>query len=190
MIFAKPTSPMKKTVQRQWKGGSAFGGIISPGCAGSQTRKGPFKARPHFHRRIQPRGTDQFDRHYDCDQHAADQMVKYPNETVKRVVINTASAALTADRPGGLQFFKAAVVGMTLPMPAVCRLWHRVVTIAPGLFDTPTAGLRKGEKALVLMVPFPNGSEDHGIPCWQNTSSKTALNGETIRRSGHSMAAK
>ena len=66
-------------------------------------------------------------------------------EGERGVIINTAQlrGIRGADRPGGLRASKAGVAGMTLPLAReLARFGIRVMTIAPGTFDTPMlAGL-------------------------------------------------
>jgi len=93
---------------------------------------------------------------------AAEKMVKNtPNEDgEKGVVINTASAAAFEGQIGQAAYSasKAGVVGMTLPIAREFADYGiRVMTIAPGLFETPMlAGLpEKAKEALNKMMPFP-----------------------------------
>ncbi len=64
------------------------------------------------------------------------------------------------DRAGRVQRRKAGVVGMTLPIAReLARSGIRVMTIAPGIFETPmVASSRAAEvqQALGRMVPFPS----------------------------------
>jgi NAD(P)-dependent dehydrogenase (short-subunit alcohol dehydrogenase family) len=78
----------------------------------------------------------------------------------KGVIINTASIAAFEGQVGQAAYAasKAAVVGMTLPVAREFADYGvRVVTIAPGLFETPMAqGLPdKVKESLVRMIPFP-----------------------------------
>jgi NAD(P)-dependent dehydrogenase (short-subunit alcohol dehydrogenase family) len=93
---------------------------------------------------------------------AAEKMVKNtPNEDgEKGVVINTASAAAFEGQIGQAAYSasKAGIVGMTLPIAREFADYGiRVMTIAPGLFETPMlAGLpEKAKEALNKMMPFP-----------------------------------
>ena len=63
-----------------------------------------------------------------------------------------------ADRAGGVRASKGGVVGMTLPIAReLARYGIRVMTIAPGIFETPMmASLPPDvQEALGKMVPFP-----------------------------------
>jgi 3-hydroxyacyl-CoA dehydrogenase/3-hydroxy-2-methylbutyryl-CoA dehydrogenase len=93
---------------------------------------------------------------------AANKMVQNaPNEDgEKGVVINTASAAAFEGQIGQAAYSasKAGVVGMTLPIAREFADYGiRVVTIVPGLFETPMlAGLpEKAKESLNRMMPFP-----------------------------------
>lgn len=94
---------------------------------------------------------------------AAEKMLKNtPNEDGERgVIINTASIAAFEGQIGQAAYSasKAGVVGMTLPIAREFADYGiRVVTIAPGIFETPMlAGLpEKARAALYKMVPFPS----------------------------------
>ncbi len=94
---------------------------------------------------------------------AAEKMLKNtPNEDGERgVIINTASIAAFEGQIGQAAYSasKAGVVGMTLPIAREFADYGiRVVTIAPGIFETPMlAGLpEKAREALYKMVPFPS----------------------------------
>lgn len=94
---------------------------------------------------------------------AAEKMLKNtPNEEGERgVIVNTASIAAFEGQIGQAAYSasKAGVVGMTLPIAREFADYGiRVVTIAPGIFETPMlAGLpEKAREALYKMVPFPS----------------------------------
>jgi NAD(P)-dependent dehydrogenase (short-subunit alcohol dehydrogenase family) len=124
---------------------------------------------------------------------AADAMAKTePNEHGERgVIINTASVAAFDGQIGQVAYgaSKAAVAGMTLPMARdLSRSGIRVMTIAPGIFETPMLlGLPQDvQDSLGRMVPFPPRL---GKPSEYATLAKTIienmmLNGETIRLDG------
>ena len=107
------------------------------------------------------------------------------------VIINTASIAAFDGQIGQAAYSasKGGIVGMTLPIARdLARLGIRVVTIAPGLFDTPLlAGLPEDiRKALGSQVPFPPRL---GVPAEYAALAKhiienTMLNGEAIRLDG------
>ncbi len=121
---------------------------------------------------------------------AAEKMVNNaPNEDgEKGVVINTASVAAFDGQIGQAAYSssKAGVVGMTLPIAREFADYGiRVVTIAPGLFDTPMlAGLPdKAIKSLIQMVPFPKrlGRPSEYALMAKHIIENPLLNGETIR---------
>ena len=77
------------------------------------------------------------------------------------VIINTASIAAFDGQIGQAAYAasKGGIVGMTLPIARdLSKLGIRVVTIAPGLFDTPLlAGLPEPVKQVLgSSVPFPS----------------------------------
>jgi len=121
---------------------------------------------------------------------AAEKMINNtPNEDgEKGVVINTASVAAFDGQIGQIAYSssKAAVVGMTLPIAREFASYGiRVVTIAPGLFDTPMlAGLpEKARESLITQVPFPKrlGKPDEYAFLAKHIIENPLLNGETIR---------
>ncbi len=93
---------------------------------------------------------------------AADAMAKNaPNAEGERgVIVNTASVAAFDGQIGQAAYAasKAGVVGMTLPIAReLARYGIRVMTIAPGIFETPMMGQIPPEiaESLGKMVPFP-----------------------------------
>jgi len=124
---------------------------------------------------------------------AADAMAQQtPNEEGERgVLINTASIAAYDGQIGQASYAasKAGVVGMTLPIAReLARQGIRVVTIAPGLFETPLlAGLPKeAQESLGKSVPFPArlGRPAEYAQLVQSIIENPMLNGETIRLDG------
>jgi NAD(P)-dependent dehydrogenase (short-subunit alcohol dehydrogenase family) len=124
---------------------------------------------------------------------AADAMSKQPaNEGGERgVLINTASVAAFDGQIGQPAYAasKAGVVGMTLPIAReLARYGIRVVTIAPGLFETPMmAGLPADvQESLGKTVPFPSrlGRPAEYAQLVQAIIENPMLNGETIRLDG------
>ena len=122
--------------------------------------------------------------------HAADKMTRNtPNaDGEKGVVINTASVAAFEGQIGQAAYSasKAGVVGMTLPIAReFADLGIRVVTIAPGLFETPMmAGLSdKVRASLIQMVPFPKrlGRPEEYAATVKHIIENPVLNGATIR---------
>lgn len=115
-----------------------------------------------------------------------------PNDGGERgVIINTASIAAFDGQIGQAAYSasKGGIVGMTLPIARdLARTGIRVVTIAPGLFDTPLlAGLPEDvKKVLGAQVPFPSRlgdpSEYAALAC--HIIENAMLNGEVIRLDG------
>ena len=121
---------------------------------------------------------------------AAEKMVKnVPNDDgEKGVVINTASAAAFEGQIGQAAYSasKAGVVGMTLPIAREFADYGiRIMTIAPGLFETPMlAGLPENAKeALNKMMPFPKrlGKPAEFAQLARSIIENPMLNGSVIR---------
>jgi len=95
------------------------------------------------------------------------------------IVINTASVAAFDGQIGQVAYAasKGGIVGVTLPAAReLARHGIRVVTIAPGLFDTPLmAGLPEAARvSLAEQVPFPSRlGQRASTPHSLGTSSKT-----------------
>ena len=107
------------------------------------------------------------------------------------VIINTASVAAFDGQIGQAAYAasKAAVAGMTLPMARdLSRSGIRVMTIAPGIFETPMLlGMPpEVQDALGKMVPFPPrlGKPDEYAQLAKAIIENVMLNGETIRLDG------
>ncbi len=115
-----------------------------------------------------------------------------PDEGGERgVVVQTASIAAFDGQIGQLAYSasKGGVVGMTLPAARdLASLGVRVMTIAPGLFDTPLlAGLPEpARQALGAAVPFPArlGDPDEYGRLAAAILENPMLNGEVIRLDG------
>jgi NAD(P)-dependent dehydrogenase (short-subunit alcohol dehydrogenase family) len=115
-----------------------------------------------------------------------------PNEAGERgVIINTASVAAFEGQIGQAAYSasKGGVVGMTMPIAReLARYGIRVLTIAPGLFDTPMlAGLpEKARQSLAQQIPFPSrlGKPDEYASLAQHIIENEMLNGEVIRLDG------
>lgn len=114
------------------------------------------------------------------------------NEDDERgVIINTASIAAFEGQIGQAAYSasKAGIVGMTLPIAReLARFGIRVVTIAPGLIDTPMmAGISETVKASLLETTvFPKrlgqASEFAKLVC--HIIDNPLINGEVIRLDG------
>jgi NAD(P)-dependent dehydrogenase (short-subunit alcohol dehydrogenase family) len=107
------------------------------------------------------------------------------------VIINTASIAAFDGQIGQAAYSasKGGIVGMTLPIARdLARSGVRVVTIAPGLFDTPLlAGLPEDvKKVLGQQVPFPSrlGNPAEFAALAKHILENEMLNGEVIRLDG------
>src|SRR5438093_1940283 len=115
-----------------------------------------------------------------------------PNQEGERgVIINTASAAAFEGQIGQAAYSasKGGIVGMTLPIARdLAGVGIRVVTIAPGLFDTPLlASLPEPVRAsLGKQVPFPSrlGRPGEYARLATHVIENPMLNGETIRLDG------
>jgi NAD(P)-dependent dehydrogenase (short-subunit alcohol dehydrogenase family) len=112
-------------------------------------------------------------------------------EGERGVVINTASVAAFEGQVGQAAYSasKGGIVGMTLPIARdLAELGIRVVTIAPGLFDTPLlAGLPEPVRvSLGKQVPFPSrlGRPEEYAALAAHIVENVMLNGETIRLDG------
>lgn len=112
-------------------------------------------------------------------------------EGERGVLINTASVAAFDGQIGQTAYAasKGAVAAMTLPVAReLARSGVRVMTIAPGLFDTPMmAGLPDEAKAsLGAQVPFPPrlGRPAEFAALALHIVENTMLNGEVIRLDG------
>lgn len=127
-----------------------------------------------------------------CRLAAAAMSTNEPNEGGERgVLILTASVAAFDGQIGQVSYSasKGGVVGMTLPMARdLARFGIRVMTIAPGLFDTPMlAGLpEKARSSLATQVPFPSrlGDPAEMAQLARQIIENPMLNGETIRLDG------
>ena len=124
---------------------------------------------------------------------AVEQMTKnMPNEEgEKGVIINTASVAAFDGQVGQAAYSasKAGVAGMTLPIARECADYGiRVMTIAPGLFDTPMmAGLPESVRVqLAQTIPFPKrlGRPAEYAALARHIIENPMLNGECIRLDG------
>ncbi len=123
---------------------------------------------------------------------AAKMMPNQPNAEGERgVIINTASVAAFEGQIGQASYTasKAGIVGMTLPIAReFARAGIRVMTIAPGLFDTPMlAALPENvRESLGKMVPFPPrlGHPQEYAQMAAHIISNPMLNGEVIRLDG------
>lgn len=107
------------------------------------------------------------------------------------VIVNTASVAAFDGQIGQAAYSasKGGVVGLTLPIAReLAERQIRVVTIAPGIFETPMlAALPKAARvSLGKQVPHPSrlGRPDEYAALVAHIVSNPMLNGETIRLDG------
>jgi NAD(P)-dependent dehydrogenase (short-subunit alcohol dehydrogenase family) len=107
------------------------------------------------------------------------------------VIINTASVAAFDGQIGQAAYSasKGGIVGMTLPIAReLARFGIRVMTIAPGIFETPLLmGMSEEIKAsLGQQVPFPSrlGQPDEYAALVKHIIENQMLNGEVIRLDG------
>ena len=123
---------------------------------------------------------------------AAAMLANEPDDGGERgVCINTASIAAYDGQIGQLAYSasKGGIVGMTLPAARdLASSGIRVVTIAPGLFDTPLlAGLpEEARAALGEQVPHPHrlGRPEEYGELAAHIVENPMLNGEVIRLDG------
>lgn len=115
-----------------------------------------------------------------------------PNSEGERgVIINTASVAAFDGQVGQASYSasKGGIVGMTLPLARdLAQVGIRVMTVAPGIFDTPMlAALPENVRnSLGAMVPFPSrlGKPDEYAQLVKAIIENPMLNGEVIRLDG------
>ena len=107
------------------------------------------------------------------------------------VIVNTASIAAYDGQIGQAAYgaSKAGIVGLTLPAAReLARIGVRVMTIAPGIFETPmVAGFSPElQQALAAQVPFPRrlGKPDEFAALVEHIILNPMLNGEVIRLDG------
>ncbi|MGI6549606.1 MAG: 3-hydroxyacyl-CoA dehydrogenase [Syntrophomonadales bacterium] len=114
-----------------------------------------------------------------------------PENGEKGVIINLASAAAFEGQIGQAAYSasKGGMVSMTLPIARdLSRDGIRVMTIAPGIFETPMMGAmsEQARASLGKQVPFPPrlGLPDEFAHLVQAIVENGYLNGETIRLDG------
>lgn len=107
------------------------------------------------------------------------------------VIINTASIAAYDGQIGQAAYAasKGGIASMTLPLAReLAREGIRVMTLAPGVFETPLlAGMPETVRAsLAAQVPFPSrlGQPDEYAALVQQVIENPMLNGEVIRLDG------
>ena len=107
------------------------------------------------------------------------------------VCVNTASIAAFDGQIGQVAYAasKGGIVGLTLPAARdLAGRGIRVVTIAPGLFDTPLLAAlpEEAREALGAGIPFPSrlGRPEEYAELVAAIVANPMLNGETIRLDG------
>ncbi|XP_076225577.1 3-hydroxyacyl-CoA dehydrogenase type-2-like isoform X2 [Nomia melanderi] len=130
---------------------------------------------------------------FNCVRLAVELMYKNePNKDGQRgVIINTASVAAFEGQMGQVAYSASngAIVSMTLPLAReLSQVGIRVVTIAPGLMDTPlTSSIpKKVIDFLSLSIPLPSrfGTPDEFAELAQQIIENPFLNGEVVRLDG------
>ncbi|MEV5843569.1 3-hydroxyacyl-CoA dehydrogenase [Streptomyces sp. NPDC051985] len=195
-VFAPTDVTSESDVRAALETGAELGELrIAVNCAGIGTaartlsKQGPFPL-PDFARTVQINliGT------FNVIRLAAERMAaQEPAEggEERGVIVNTASVAAYDGQIGQAAYSasKGGVVGLTLPVArdlASHRI--RVMTIAPGLFETPMlAGLPEDAKAsLGAQVPHPSrlGHPAEYAALVQHIAENPMLNGEVIRLDG------
>jgi NAD(P)-dependent dehydrogenase (short-subunit alcohol dehydrogenase family) len=111
-----------------------------------------------------------------------------PPDNERGVIVNTASIAAEDGQVGQCAYAasKAGVIGLTLPAAReLARSGIRVVTIAPGLFETPMlAGLPEPAQAAIrALPPFPArlGKPEEFAAMVLAICANPLLNGTTLR---------
>ena len=131
--------------------------------------------------------------HFNAARLASEAMARnVPNADGERgVIIMTASVAGYEGQIGQCAYAssKGGIIGLTIPMARdLSGLGVRVMTIAPGLFDTPLlAGLpEEARLSLGKQVPFPSrlGHPDEYAQLAQSIIENPMLNGDVIRLDG------
>jgi NAD(P)-dependent dehydrogenase (short-subunit alcohol dehydrogenase family) len=176
----------------EMKSTNGFRGLIN--CAGVGTaektlgRNGPHDFA-HFERVIRINLIGSFN----MIRLAAQAMATLPTlgEGERGVMINTASVAAYDGQIGQAAYSasKAGIVGMTLPIARdLAREGIRVMTIAPGIFETPMLmGMpQEVRDSLGAQVPFPSrlGRPHEYALLAEQIVRNPMLNGETIRLDG------
>jgi NAD(P)-dependent dehydrogenase (short-subunit alcohol dehydrogenase family) len=112
-------------------------------------------------------------------------------EGERGVVVNTASIAAYEGPTGQIAYAasKAGGIGLTLPAARdLAAVGVRVVTIAPGTFDTPMLALlpEPQRQALSTGIPFPRrlGRPDDFAALVEHIVRNSYINGEVIRLDG------
>lgn len=124
---------------------------------------------------------------------AADMMALDPldEDDERGIIINTASVAAFEGQVGQAAYSasKGGIAAMTLPAAReLAQFGIRVLTIAPGIMDTPMLGGMSDDvqKSLAASVPFPKrlGRPDEYARLALHLIDNQLMNGEVIRMDG------
>ena len=114
-----------------------------------------------------------------------------PDGEERGVIVNTASVAAFDGQKGQVAYAasKGGVVGLTLPVARdLASLQIRVMTIAPGVFDTPMMAMlpEAARQQLSALVPHPSrlGRPEEYALMVRQIVENPMLNGTTIRLDG------
>ncbi|MFF2389793.1 SDR family NAD(P)-dependent oxidoreductase [Agromyces sp. NPDC058104] len=114
-----------------------------------------------------------------------------PETPERGVIVNTASVAAFDGQIGQAAYSasKGGVAAMTLPLARdLSKLLIRVVTIAPGIFETPMMAsmAQEVQDSLAAQIPHPSrfGSPAEYAALVRAIVANPMLNGETIRLDG------
>jgi NAD(P)-dependent dehydrogenase (short-subunit alcohol dehydrogenase family) len=193
-IFVPADVTSEEDITSALDAGAELGPIrVAVNCAGIGTatrvlsKKGPFPLE-EFRRTLEVNllGT------FNVLRLAAERIAQSPEVDGERgVIVNTASVAAYDGQIGQAAYSasKGGVVGMTLPIARdLADKKIRVVTIAPGLFETPMlAALPEEAKAsLGAQVPHPSrlGDPAEFAALVEHIIANPMINGETIRLDG------
>lgn len=112
-------------------------------------------------------------------------------EGERGIIVNTASIAAFDGQIGQAAYSasKAGIVGMTLPAAReLARFGIRVMTIAPGIFETPMVDsfTEELQRSLAAQIPFPPrlGRPEEFAALVEHVIANAMLNGEVIRLDG------
>ncbi|RZS36465.1 NAD(P)-dependent dehydrogenase (short-subunit alcohol dehydrogenase family) [Herbihabitans rhizosphaerae] len=122
---------------------------------------------------------------------AARMLANEPVDGERGVIVNTSSVAAFDGQIGQAAYAasKAAVAGMTLPLARdLAEHFVRVVTVAPGMFDTPLLAALpdKARRSLETQTPHPArlGRPEEFAALVAHVLANHMINGETIRIDG------
>jgi NAD(P)-dependent dehydrogenase (short-subunit alcohol dehydrogenase family) len=171
--------------------GAIHGAVCAAGIAAAERVLGKEGVQPldHFTRVISINLTGTFNV---IRLSAAAMSVNPPADSGERgVIVSTASVAAFDGQIGQAAYAasKGGIVAMTLPLAReFARIGIRVMTIAPGTFDTPLlAGLPEAAReSLAQQVPFPSrlGRPPEFAALVRHIFENEMLNGEVVRLDG------